>query len=149
MIHVEASDIIHAPAADIYAILSDYQVGHQAILPKPYFTAMIVETGGQGAGTILQTSMTVMGQDFHYHQIVSEPEPGRVLVETDLDTGQWSSFTLEPLGDGSQTRVTITSEFPASPGFKGIMERLFTPRFTRPIFMQELRNLNDYVQTVR
>lgn len=117
-----------------------------AILPQPYFTELIVEQGGQGAGTMLRTSMNVFGQEFHYHQLVTEPEPGRVLVETDVDTGQWSSFTLEPLNAGSQTRVTINSAFPASPGFKGLMERLFNPIITRRIFAQELSNLNEYVQ---
>ena len=146
-IGVETSSIIDGRPEDIYAVIADYQVGHPAILPKPYFTELTVEAGGQGAGTLLRTSMTIFGQDFHYHQRVSEPEPGRVLLETDVDTGQWSSFTLEPLNGGSQTRVTITAEFPASPGFKGLMERLFNPIVTRRIFQQELQNLNEYMQT--
>lgn len=147
-IRVEASDVINAKPEDVYAVISDYRIGHPAILPKPYFTGLVVEEGGQGAGSILRTSMSIFGQEFHYHQIVSEPEPGRILVETDVNTGQWSSFTLEPLNSGSQTRVTITAAFPASSGFKGLMERLFNPMITRRIFQQELRNLDEYVQGI-
>jgi hypothetical protein len=144
-IRIEVSDIIDATAADVYAVVADYHKGHPAILPKPYFTGLVVEEGGQGAGSILRTSMNIFGQEFHYHQVVSEPEPGRVLVEKDMNTSQWSSFTFDPLG--KQTRVTITASFPASPGFKGVMERLLNPIMTRRIFKQELRNLNEYLHS--
>lgn len=142
---VEVSDIIKARPEDIYAVLSDYRVGHPAILPKPYFEELTVEQGGQGAGTVYRLRMKVMGQTFHYRHTVSEPEPGRVLVETDLDTGQGSRFTLEPLDSGNQTRVTITAQFPPSPGFKGFMERLINPPLSRRMFRQELRNLEQYI----
>jgi hypothetical protein len=135
-----------ARADVVYAILSDYRVGHPAVLPKPYFSEITVEQGGVGAGTVIRFQMTVMGQTFHYHQTISEPEPGQVLVETDMDTGQTSRFTLDPIGDGTRTRVTIAADFPASPGFKGLMERFFTPPVTRRIFRQELRNIAEYVQ---
>ncbi len=148
---VSASDVINARPEEIYAILSDYRVGHAAILPKPYFAEMIVEQGGQGAGTIFRLKMNVFGQESRFHQIVTEPEPGRLLVETDMNTRQFSSFTLEPLNGGAQTRVTIHSEFPASPGIKGMMEKLMQPPIVRYIFKKELRNLADYVRdkTVR
>jgi hypothetical protein len=146
---VETSDVIDARPEEIYAVISDYRVGHPAILPKPYFTNLTVESGGQGAGTVVHTHMKIFGQAFYYHQVVSEPEPGRVLVETDMNTGQFSSFTLEPLNNGQQTRVTIKSVFKASPGFKGWMERWMNPPVSRRIFQQELRNLADYLHTQR
>src|SRR5690349_13063520 len=121
-IHVQASHIIDARPEQVYAVISDYEVGHPAILPK-YFTSLRVVKGGQGAGTELYVDLKVYGQEFHYHQIVTEPEPGRTLVETDVETGQFSRFTFEPLNGGQQTKVTIFSEFPASPGFKGLMEK--------------------------
>ena len=49
-IHVEVSDVIEAHAEKIYGILADYREGHPAILPKPYFTEVKVEQGGQGIG---------------------------------------------------------------------------------------------------
>src|SRR5262245_44744546 len=139
-IQAQASMVIDAPPEVLYGIVSDYRVGHPAILPKPYFTELTVEKGGVGAGTLLMTRLKTWGQEFSYHQLVSEPEPGRVIVETDVDTGQYSSFTFDPLDGGTQTRVTIFSEFPASPGLKGFVERLTLPSFARKLYTQELHN---------
>ena len=148
-IHVEATQVINARPEEIYAVLSDYRVAHPAILPKPYFTDLVVEKGGQGAGTVTRVLMKVWGTEFKYHQIVSEPEPGRVLVETDLETGQFTKFIFEPLNGGTQTRLTIASEFPASQGFKGFMEKLMQPPVARGIYMKEMANIAQYVQTRR
>ncbi len=147
MIHSEASAVIDARPEELYAVVSDYHVGHPAILPKPYFTELTVEKGGQGEGTIIRTRLKAFGREFSFHQVVTEPEPGRLLVETDMDTGQFSSFTFEPLNGGKQTRVTIIAENPASPGFTGFLERLTQPAFNRRLFQQELRNLADYVRS--
>jgi hypothetical protein len=143
-IHAEASAVIEAPSAQIYAILADYHQAHPAILPKPYFAEIHVEEGGRGAGTIFRLRMNVLGREQLFREVVTEPEPGRLLVETDLYTGQASSFRLEPLDGGQRTRVTIATDFKASPGLAGVMERLLNPPITRRIFQQELRNLAEY-----
>ena len=146
LIHAEASHVIDARPEQIYAILSDYHEGHPAILPKPYFTELTVEKGGTGAGTVIRVGIKVLGLERTYHMIVSEPEPGRVLVETDIDTGQTSTFTVEPLNGGTQSRVTIATDFKGSPGFAGFMEKWLNPPITRRIFKKELRQLADYVR---
>ena len=143
--HAEASYVIDARPEAIYNVLSDYRVGHQAILPRPVFQEMTVEQGGKGAGTVIRLRMQMYGQTFHYHHMISEPQPGRVLMETDLETGQYTTFTLEPLGNG-QTRVTIASEFPIKPGLSGFIERLMQPSVVRRLYLQELRKLADYVR---
>lgn len=145
-IKVQASEVIDARPEDVYALLSDYKIGHPAILPKPYFTGLTVEKGGQGEGTIVITKMKVMGQEFVYRQAVTEPEPGRLLVETDLETGQFSSFTFEPVNGGKQTYLTIYSEFPGKAGFAGWMEKLMQPMIVGRIYRQELRNIAVYFQ---
>jgi ribosome-associated toxin RatA of RatAB toxin-antitoxin module len=144
-IHAQASHIIDARPEQVYAVIRDYQVGHPAILPK-YFTGLRVVKGGQGEGTELFVDMKVYGQDFHYHQVVTEPEPGRTLVETDVETGQFSRFTFEPLNGGKQTKVTIFSEFPASPGLKGWVEKLMQPSIAARMYKEELHILNTYVR---
>ncbi|MCI0395068.1 MAG: SRPBCC family protein [Chloroflexi bacterium] len=144
-IHVEASAVINARPEKIYGILSDYRVGHPAILPKPYFTELTVEEGGQGAGTVMRVRMKVMGVEVAYHLVVSEPEPGRVLVETDEAAGVVTTFTVEPLNGGQQSRVTIATDMRASPGLRGFMEKLMNPPVTRRIYRQELENLAEYV----
>jgi uncharacterized protein YndB with AHSA1/START domain len=145
-IQVQASRVINAPAQTLYNIMADYRVGHAAVLPKPSFKEMIVEKGGVGAGTTFRLRTEFMGQSFHYHMIVTEPQPGRLLVETDLDTGLSSRFTFEPLNGGSQTRMTIASEFVPGPGLKGVLERLLTPMMMRRVFTQELHNVAAYVR---
>jgi hypothetical protein len=145
-IHVEASDVIDARPEAVYAVLSDYRVGHPAILPKPYFEECTVLEGGTGAGTVIRVRMNVMGVKRQYRMTVSEPEPGRLLVETDPDAGVVTHFRVEPTGDGQQSRVTITTDSKPSPGFVGVMERLINPPISRRIYKQELAQLNDYMR---
>lgn len=146
-IHVETSAVIAARPSQVYAILSDYEVGHPAILPKPFFQELVVEKGGKGAGTVVRVRVKVGGVKQTSRMLVSEPEPGRVLAEVDLDTGTFTTFTLEPLEDGNQVRVIIATDFARSPGFKGFMEKLLTPVMTRPIYKKELGQLAEYVSS--
>jgi hypothetical protein len=148
-IHVEVSSVIDARPEELYAVIADYQVGHPAILPRQYFTELIVEQGGQGAGTVLHGKVKVFGREYPFRQRISEPEPGRVLIETDLDTGQVTQFIVEPLTGSGLTRVTIASDFPRSPGLLGLLERLTRPLIVRDIYMKELRQLADYVRSKR
>jgi hypothetical protein len=143
--HAEASALIDASPAAIHAIIADYRVGHPAILPKPYFTELTVEKGGFGAGTVIHVGMKVWGRSLHFHQSVSEPEPGRTLDETDMDTGQFTRFTFEPVNGRTQTRVTIASEFPVKAGIMGWLEKMTQPSVARRLYQQELRNLAEYV----
>ena len=145
-IHTEVSDIIPARPEVVYAVLADYRVGHPAILPKPYFTELQVEQGGQGAGTIVRTRMVVMGLERIFKLTVSEPEPGRVLKEVDEQAGVVTVFTVEPINGGQQARVTIATDARASPGVMGMMEKLMNPPITRRIYAEELRQLAEYVR---
>jgi hypothetical protein len=146
-LHVEMSHIIDASPEQLYAIVRDYHVGHPAILPKEYFTkGLTVEQGGVGAGTVIRTSVTMWGNEYPFRSIVSEPEPGRLLVETDTETGQYTNFVFEPLNGGRQTRVTFASEFPVVKGLMGVIQRLSMPSIVRKMYIKELHNLAEYVQ---
>ena len=147
-INLTVSDTINAPADKVYAILTDYHQHHPRILPTAYFTGLDVEEGGQGTGTIFKAGMKVMGQTQHFRMRVEEIEPGRVMTETDLDTGLVTTFTIEPRG-ASQAEVTFATRFQASPGLKGLIERLTTPMFLRRVYQVELRQLDQYAQTVQ
>lgn len=131
------------PAEIVYNILADYQVGHPAILPEPYFTGLSVEQGGRGAGTVIITRMKVMGAERTFRMAVTEPQPGCVLVESDGTTT--TTFTVEPLGKGT-CRVTIATDTQPSPGLQGWIERLSSPPFLRRVYRQELKNLAEYAQ---
>ena len=146
VMQIEVSDVIDARQEDVYAVIADYRVEHPAILPKPYFAELTIEEGGKGAGTVARVEMNVMGVKQSYRLVVSEPEPGRVLVERDDAAGIVTTFTIDALNEGTRTRVTITSEVRPSPGFKGLVERLMNPPITRRIYRKELAQLADYVQ---
>lgn len=147
MSHIEArvSAVIAAPADEIYAVFADYVDAHQRILPRPYFSDMIIEEGGQGAGTVFRTSVTVMGITNEFRMKVSEPVAGRSLRETDIASGLTTTFDLEPVADGRHTRVTIGTIWQSKRGVAGWLERLTTPAIMRSIYRKEFRNLETYL----
>jgi hypothetical protein len=149
-IHAEASQIIDASPEEVYAVLRDYHVGHPAIVPKPYFEkVVIIEGSGTGAGTVIDVYMNVMGQKIVYHETVTEPEPGRVLVEADEKAGLKTTFIVDPVDGGQRTHITIASDWTRNPGIKGFMESLMNPSIGRRIFTKELAQLADYMKTVQ
>lgn len=128
---------IDAPIEVLYNLVSDYQVGHPAILPPNYFKKLTVESGGNGAGTVARAEMDVMGSKRSFVLRVSEPVPGRVLVEEDSVSGTVTRFVFDPLDDG-RTRVTIATEARTTAGLRGFLERLMNPSITRRIYHEEL-----------
>ncbi len=144
-IHLEVWSTIEAAPEKVYAVLADYHLGHPAILPSEYFKDLRVEEGGQGAGTVVRVRMSVMGVKRDLRLRVSEPEPGRVLVEADEEAGVVTTFTVDPLRGGEQSRVTIATDARISPGLKGLIERMVNPAITRRIYSKELQQLGKYV----
>lgn len=126
---------IAAPAASVYSFLADYREGHPAILPHPPFVSLDVEEGGVGAGTVIWVRMRVLGRVDGFRAVVSEPEPGRVLVETN-DTGYVTSFTVDPLGP-DRSRVTIATE-QTREGWRARAEAWLVARRMLPVYRREL-----------
>lgn len=141
MYQAKVSGIIDSPPEKLYAILSDYHQGHPFILPAGYFTGLTVTEGGQGEGTHIIVAMDVFGSKVEYQMKVTEPEPGRILVEEDESAGLITTFTLDPLDGGRKTQVTITTKARTSPGLKGAVEKLVNPAVMRRIYRQELGQL--------
>ncbi len=142
---ISASAEIAAPAERIYALIADYRTGHPSILP-PQFSNLVVEKGGVGAGTIIRFNMKVFGRTQTYRAAITEPAPGRVLVETDLDAnGAVTSFIHDPGAALGPTRVTIKTELPVRRGFLGIIERYLSTKLLHPIYTQELQILAERV----
>src|SRR5688572_25527730 len=98
-----ASKRIPAPADIIYEILADYRTKHVLILPKPYFLSLDVEEGGVGEGTIVNFKMRLLGRTQSFRSLITEPVPGRTLLETDLNAGISTRFDLASLASGQQT----------------------------------------------
>lgn len=140
-----AERLLHAPADVVYHCLADYREHHRTLetggfLP-PAFTRLDVLQGGVGAGTVIRFTATVGGRSVTRTQQVSEPEPGRVLVES--GDGEGSVFTIQP--EGSATRLRIETTLNA-PGFEGLLMRWFGARLMEPLYAEEMSRLEQYAQ---
>jgi hypothetical protein len=132
---VSASATIPARRERVYSLIANYKDGHPRILPGQ-FTSLLVEQGGVGAGTIIRFQMSVFGKKQTFRAAITEPEPGRVLVETDLDAnGAATTFIVNPGRAPADSHVTISTELRVRSGFLGKIELL------RPVYVQELENL--------
>jgi uncharacterized protein YndB with AHSA1/START domain len=143
MIHVAAEREIGAPAESVYGYLSDMREHHPNFLP-PAFSDFTVESGGVGAGTITRFKVHAGGRTREYRMQVTEPEPGRVLTESDLNSSLVTTFTVEPNGGGS--RVRITTGWQGAGGIGGFFERLFAPGMMRRLYLDELERLDGYAR---
>ena len=136
---VVASRVIAAPAPVVYELIADYRNGHPSILPRQYFENLVVEEGGRGAGTRIRFTMKSFGTKRVSRANVTEPDPGRLLVETDIETGTTTKFIVEPLGNG-RTRVTFDTVYP-TPGVRGWLESWFVPGYLTKVYDAELKQL--------
>ena len=137
---------VNAPPARVYGIISDYRVGHPAILPKQ-FTSLTVEQGGTGEGTVIRCELRMLGQKQVFRAAVTEPQPGRVLVETIIEGAPLvTTFTVAPADGGRVADVTISSVIDKKPGLRGLIERILSPRLLEPMYREELRLLDAYAR---
>ena len=137
---VEASAEIPAAAERVYGIVADYRVGHPRIIPRSFFDGIEVEQGGYGAGTVIRVGVHLAGRRTSFRAAVTEPHPGRVLVETDLAGGPVTTFTVDPLGE-DRCRMTISTRLQRRGRPVGMLERWFTIRFLRRVYAEELKLL--------
>ena len=137
---LSASKLISSPTQRVYDLIADYRNGHPRILPKPYFISLDVEQGGYGAGTIINFQMQLMGRIQTFHSTISELEPGHILVETDMNTGAVTTFTVDPRG-GQETFVTISTTTDVPDGIVGTIQGWLTSQLLRPIYLKELDQL--------
>jgi hypothetical protein len=135
---VVASADMDAPPDRVYAIIADYHNGHPHILPKQ-FRNLTVEKGGVGAGTIIRFEVRALGQTQRFRGFVTEPEPGRVLVEEYVEpAASKTTFLVEKSPSGTGTRVTFTTEMTSRKGLAGALERFVSTRFMKKLYAEEL-----------
>lgn len=129
---------IAAPADVVYHCLADYREHHRpgGFLP-PAFADLEIHAGGVGAGTRASWSTTVGGQTRRMTAVITEPEPGRVLLET--GTGVTTTFSVTPSGSGCDVRIDSLFD---EPGVGGLLLRLFIGRTLGPIYAEELARLD-------
>jgi hypothetical protein len=143
---VSVERAIGAPADAVYGYIADMRDHHPRFLP-PAFSDYQVESGGVGSGTITRFSITAGGRTRQYRMKVDEPEPGRVLTESDTGSSLVTTFTVTPQ-DGASS-VQIRTSWNGAGGIGGVFERLFAPRAMRGIYAGELNRLDAYARERR
>lgn len=144
-ITASATEILDARPEDVYATIADYKNGHPRILPKGKMYDLKVEKGGYGAGTVHRFKARSLGVEKAFYQIVEEPEPGRVILEKDIDPGQdfVTTFTVDPMEGGQKSRVEISTTMTLSPGFTGWVERFVITKLNPNTYREELKLLES------
>jgi hypothetical protein len=136
------SKLIDSPPQIIYSIIADYNIGHPGILPKPPFVSLEVKKGGVGAGTEMKVKMKMFGKVQSYNAVVTEPEPGKTLVET-TDTGYITTFSVESKNNGKSSLVTFTTELVINSVLPRKIEFWVTSKLLQPVYKRELDNLAE------
>jgi hypothetical protein len=144
--HITASRRIEALPATIYSLIADYHDGHRRIVPPKAFKWLAVDQGGIGAGTEIRFAMRVLGSMRTARGVVSEPQPGRVLVETYPESGDITTFTVEPTHDAGASSVTITTDLHVADGLSGRLQGFMAERVLRPLYLEELQRLADLAE---
>ena len=140
---VSAERRVSAPAATVYSYIADMREHHPRYLP-PAFSDFQVESGGVGAGTITRFNVTAGGRTRQYRMQVTEPEPGRIITESDSGSSLVTTYTVTPEDGASRVRISTTWE--GAGGVGGVFERLFAPRVMRGIYADELERLDAYTR---
>jgi len=136
------SRLINSSPEIVYSIIADYKNNHPKILPKPPFVSLEVEKGGVGAETEMIVKMKMFGKVQTFRAVVTEPEPGKTLVET-TDTRYITTFTVEPKNNGKSSRVTFTTGLVLNSGLLKKIEFWMTNKLLRTVYRKELENLAE------
>ena len=115
IVRIAMSRRIAARPEPIRAVIADYHDGHRRIVPPRVFKWLAVDKGGVGGGTEIRFAMRVLGSTRVTRGIVTEPDPGRTIVETYPETGVVTTFIIEPVG-ATESVVTITTDMPVPGG---------------------------------
>jgi hypothetical protein len=141
-----ARGTVNAPADTVYGYLADMREHHPRFLP-PAFSDFEVESGGIGTGTITRFKVTAGGRTQQYRMKVCEPEPGRILTESDTRSTLVTTTTVTP--QGAACLVGFSTAWDGAAGIRGLVERLLAPRVLRGLYRDELQRLDAYARDRR
>jgi len=140
-VQASAERTIDAPADAVYGSIADMHQ-HPNFLPPAFSDFQVVE-GGVGAGSVTTFAVTAGGRTRNYRMNVSEPAPGRTLVESDANSSLVTTFNVEP--QGGKSLVRIHTSWDGAGGIGGFFEKTFAPGAMRRLYLDELDRLNTYV----
>ena len=134
-VEAAAQRTVAAPPEQVYGLIADYRDGRPRLLPEN-FVDYRVEEGGQGAGTVVAYTLKAAKRERPYRLQVSEPEPGRLLRESDTTSSFVQEWRTEPAGAGAV--VSISCSWQGAGGIGGFFERTFAPKGVARIYEQLL-----------
>ncbi len=134
---------VGAPAELTYRLIADDE-HHRHILPEAFSDFEVLE-GGVGAGTLHRFKIAAGGKLREYVMRVDEPEPGRVISETDQNSSLVTTFTVTPAG-ATACAVKIQTQWNGAGGIGGFFERTFAPKVLRKMYAEELAKLDAYAR---
>ena len=137
---------VAAPPEVVYRYLSDMQNHHPHFLPPAFSDFQVVE-GGIGEGTVVTFQFSAGGRRRDFRQTLTEPEPGRRMVETDANSSSVTTFLVDPVDGGKSSKVTISTQWNGAGGIGGFFERMFAPRVMRGIYIDQIRRLDEYARS--
>ena len=135
-----------APADTVYCYHADMREHHPRFLP-PAFSDFRVESGGIGAGTDMRFKMTAGGRTREYRMKVAEPERGRVLTESDMESSAVTTFTVSPRGSASLVR--ISTAWDGAGGIRRPFRADVRAESLHAIYADELKRLDAYADECR
>jgi len=136
---------IPAPPDAVYGVFADYRVAHPRVLPPRFFTGLKVEEGGHGAGTVVMVEGRFAGRTRTMRGVVTEPEPGRLLVESYPADQTVTSFHVAPAPGNSGSTVTISTIMNRRRGIVGWIEERVVRRLLEGVYTEELDLVRKYL----
>ena len=127
----------------VYQYLADMHV-HARLLPRPFYDFQ-VEEGGVGAGSVVGFKISFAGGVRQLRMQVSEPEPGRTVVQTDTSgSGLVITFHRDPATRAGAGEHHL--HFNGETGVAGFVERIIAPRRLHRVYTEELARLNAHAR---
>jgi uncharacterized membrane protein len=145
-LYVRSERLVNQPSDFVYRLFADFEHHHPKFLP-PQFSDLKVIKGGYGAGTEHSFTSLMGGKPRAFQMVISEPEPGRVLVERDTLSNLETTTTIVP--EGSGTRITFETTWESAGGIMGALEAWFAPSMMRRVYQDEFNRFERYAQEVR
>lgn len=143
-ITVSQEGAVGAPADFTYKLIADDN-HHRHFLPEGITDFKTLERG-VGRGTVHSFTLTAGKRVREYVMEVGEPEPGRVITETDQSSSLVTTFTVTP--DGDTCRVEIRTEWDGAAGVGGFFERTFAPKVMEKMYAEQIALLDRYASNL-
>ncbi|WP_239334435.1 SRPBCC family protein [Frankia sp. CiP3] len=139
-IKVAVERVVAATPAKVVDALADYRGIRAEAWPKMITDYEVIE-GGTGAGTRIRYRLHATRRRVRtVEAVVSTPEPGRTLTETDQNSTLRTAWTVRPADPGT-ARISVETSWAGASGIGGFFERAFAPIGIRKLWNGVLDNI--------